>query len=160
MRTLIWLLCLIPMALPCHASAPRIRSVMFPFASELPSNEITDIFQDSTGFIWLGTSNGLGRYDGHNVQTVLSDYRCPDRSTVVYNQLYRDHNNTLWICSPNGLLRHDKAGNRLVRCYPSIGLHNNPYCLFQDKWTVLTLPCDHYISRLSNINTINHEYYI
>lgn len=218
MRTLIWLLCLIPMALPCHASAPRIRSVMFPFASELPSNEITDIFQDSTGFIWLGTSNGLGRYDGHNVQTVLSDYRCPerltdnritcfaederqvwigtfkglnvydkktmvfrpyphkalqyvcvcsmchtgdgylwiaghdalyrlhtatghctlyrlnysDKSTVAYNQLYRDRNNTLWICSQNGLLRHDKAGNRFVR-YPSIGIHNNPYCLFQDK---------------------------
>lgn len=30
----------------------------------LPSNTITTIFQDSKGYIWIGTNNGLARYDG------------------------------------------------------------------------------------------------
>ncbi|TAF32289.1 MAG: hypothetical protein EAZ57_09315 [Cytophagales bacterium] len=31
---------------------------------DLPSNTIYDIFQDSKGYIWLGTDGGLYRYDG------------------------------------------------------------------------------------------------
>ena len=39
----------------------------------LPSNHINDMIQDKTGYIWLGTSNGLCRYDGYsfmNLQTL------------------------------------------------------------------------------------------
>lgn len=35
--------------------------------SGLPSNRMNDMVQDSTGYIWLGTSNGLCRYDGYAV---------------------------------------------------------------------------------------------
>ena len=30
----------------------------------LPSNHITTLFQDSRGYLWIGTDNGLSRYDG------------------------------------------------------------------------------------------------
>lgn len=32
----------------------------------LPSNTITCLMQDHSGFIWIGTNNGLCRYDGYN----------------------------------------------------------------------------------------------
>lgn len=32
----------------------------------LPHSEITSIIQDKTGFLWLGTLNGLTRYDEFN----------------------------------------------------------------------------------------------
>ena len=34
----------------------------------LPHNTVRDILQDSRGFIWFGTLNGMGRYDGYNLK--------------------------------------------------------------------------------------------
>ena len=33
--------------------------------SGLTENTITDLFQDSDGYIWIGTNNGLFKYDGY-----------------------------------------------------------------------------------------------
>ena len=33
-------------------------------ADGLPSNKVNDIAQDSLGFVWMATGNGLCRYDG------------------------------------------------------------------------------------------------
>ena len=33
----------------------------------LPSNEVRKLYQDSDGFIWIPTYNGLARYDGYDV---------------------------------------------------------------------------------------------
>ena len=35
--------------------------------STLLSSEIIDLMQDQDGFIWVASSEGLGRYDGHDV---------------------------------------------------------------------------------------------
>ena len=32
---------------------------------------VTQIFQDSKGFLWFGTYNGLNRYDGYNFKIFL-----------------------------------------------------------------------------------------
>lgn len=37
--------------------------------SGLPSNEVYSLFQDSKGFIWIATGNGLCRYDGFEFKT-------------------------------------------------------------------------------------------
>lgn len=42
----------------------------------LASNSVVDLFQDSRGFIWVGTEYGVGRYDGYDFKTfrhVMSD---------------------------------------------------------------------------------------
>ena len=39
--------------------------------SGLPSNRIMDIFQDSTGYIWLASYDGLIRFDGNNYTNLL-----------------------------------------------------------------------------------------
>ncbi|MEZ5048228.1 MAG: two-component regulator propeller domain-containing protein [Saprospiraceae bacterium] len=31
----------------------------------LPSNECHEVYQDSRGYLWVGTDNGLVRYDGY-----------------------------------------------------------------------------------------------
>lgn len=37
----------------------------------LPSNRVNDMVQDATGYVWLGTSNGLCRYDGYSFMTMV-----------------------------------------------------------------------------------------
>ena len=38
----------------------------------LPDNSINDIFQDSRGFLWIGTNAGLSRFDGENFKNYTS----------------------------------------------------------------------------------------
>lgn len=35
----------------------------------LPNQQVEAIVQDADGYIWIGTRNGLAKFDGYNVQT-------------------------------------------------------------------------------------------
>ena len=64
----------------------------------LPSNRINDLIQDKIGYIWLGTSNGLCRYDGYsfmNLQT-LGDRNGNITANVGTIHL-DDKNGLMWI---------------------------------------------------------------
>lgn len=39
----------------------------------LPSNAVSDIYQDQKGFMWFSTNNGLARYDGNQMKVYLQD---------------------------------------------------------------------------------------
>ncbi len=39
----------------------------------LPSNAVSDIYQDQKGFMWFSTNNGLARYDGSLMKVYLQD---------------------------------------------------------------------------------------
>ena len=45
---------------------PRIKQLSI--KDGLSNSHITTIFQDSKGFIWIGTRNGLNRYDGYEMR--------------------------------------------------------------------------------------------
>lgn len=64
----------------------------------LSSNSITVVFQDSKGFIWIGTDDGLNRYDG----TTFEIYRhiTTDDTSISGNyiiSLAEDNDGNIWI---------------------------------------------------------------
>jgi len=70
----------------------------------LNQNSIYSIIQDKTGFIWLGTSNGLIKNDG----TVFKSYvPHPGDSTTLLNNLvtdiFQDDQEILWVGTQSGL---------------------------------------------------------
>ena len=71
------------LGLSLEVPAQAIWSADFPFAGELPSNEMTELYQDEDGFVWIGTTNGLSRYDGYRLQTFQTDYLHPNRLNNV-----------------------------------------------------------------------------
>jgi hypothetical protein len=48
----------------------------------LPSNTIYDIYQDSKGFIWIGTDFGISRFDGHHFENFTSSNGLPDNEVL------------------------------------------------------------------------------
>ncbi len=72
------------------------------------------IMQDSQGFMWFGTEDGLDRYDGYELRHFI--HRPGDPSTLPNNwvsALARDSTGTLWIGTDGGGLRwHDTAAGQ------------------------------------------------
>lgn len=66
----------------------------------LPSMTIYDIVQDDAGYIWIGTSNGLCKYDGHEIIT-LPKKRLKDGEIV---NLILDDDNRVWFSNLSGQL--------------------------------------------------------
>jgi len=75
----------------------------------LKQKEIWCITQDKQGYLWLGTHNGLLRYDGYKFRTYKHQ---PDDSTTIHqNQiraLFMDSRGWLWIGTTNGLSLYDQ----------------------------------------------------
>ena len=64
----------------------------------LSNSQINYMFQDSRGFIWIGTSYGLNRYDGYRFRTYYSN---PSDTTTLRNnyvdQIWEDGDGKLWL---------------------------------------------------------------
>ncbi len=71
----------------------------------LPQGTVTSMVQTPDGYLWLGTQNGLVRFDGVNFKVFNED----NTSTIKNNriiQLFVDRQGTLWIgTEQGGLLR-------------------------------------------------------
>jgi len=68
----------------------------------LPQSSVKCIFQDSTGFIWFGTFNGISKFNGtkfvnYNVENGLSDNNV--------SSILEDSKGNLWITTSQGLDR-------------------------------------------------------
>ena len=59
-------------------SAQKIEVRPIPLLDKLPVKAIHRIFQDSDGYMWYGTFNGLCRYDGYDINVFRSDIFTPN----------------------------------------------------------------------------------
>ena len=108
---------LLSIGLCLKLQAQAIWSADFPFAEDLPSNEMTDIFQDKEGFIWIGTTHGLARYDGyelHTFQTNQTDTLSAAGLSHDYITGITENDSFLWIGTNKGLnfINKKKLPNR------------------------------------------------
>lgn len=81
----------------------------------LTSSFVSCITQDSTGFIWIGTSQGLNRYDGYSARPYLNVEG--DSLSLVNNgvtDLFIDNKGTLWVGTNNGLCVYNKYSDNFT----------------------------------------------
>lgn len=98
-RILSIMLCLTDYSL----TAQPIIAKQMPFLEQLPSNEILNLHQDKDGFIWLGTKNGLGRYDGYQLQSFRSDFNQPHLLTDNFIWCFAEDDNSLLLGTRHGV---------------------------------------------------------
>ncbi len=87
-------------------------------AGGLPSNDCRVVFQDSRGFIWIGMTDGIARYDGHRMRVFRN---IPGDSTSIdgnnMNRIYEDNDSSLWIAHHSGLARFDPRTEKFINFY-------------------------------------------
>lgn len=97
-----------------------------PQSDKLPVQSVTRIFQDSEGYIWYGTGDGLCRDDGYNIRVFRTNMhnRTVMRSNVV-DYITEDLQKRLWIGTGQGLYILDKSTYQLHTPFASL-LDNQP----------------------------------
>ena len=98
-------------------SAKKIQVHGLPHINQLPTHIINTVFQDSQGYIWYGTQDGLCRDDGYSVQTFRNDFLNVGMALKSNNitSLAEDSvANRIWIGTNRGLYILDKQNNRIT----------------------------------------------
>ena len=82
----------------------------------LSQNTVHSILQDSDGFMWFATEDGLNKYDGYNFTVFKNDQL--DSTSISDNfiwKIYQDKKGVLWICTNSGgLCRFDKEKEKFI----------------------------------------------
>src|SRR5690349_892223 len=98
-----------------QSSLEKIKFSRIDVNAGLSNSNVTRILQDSRGFLWVGTTDGLNKYDGYN----FSIYRqVPGDTTGMLNNsitfLFEDSEGMVWVSTANrGLYFYDRTHDRL-----------------------------------------------
>ena len=82
----------------------------------LINRTVYDIFQDSYGFIWIGTQQGMQRFDG----VTFKDFKYSEEDTVglwhnFVTSFSEDSAKNVWITTPGGINKYIRKTDRLER---------------------------------------------
>ena len=80
--------------------------------SSLSHDFATCVVRDSTGFIWIGTTNGLNRFDGHSMTPFYKGDLSLPGSVIL--DLCLDKDRRMWVKTTDGTCRYDFRSDRFV----------------------------------------------
>ncbi len=142
------LLLLTPQLLLSQGQIPTQRFRVLGLESGLPHLTVGDISQDERGFIWVGTSNGLARFDGHGFRVSDPQTHPGELLSGLISGLQTDGKGHLWLGTRGaGLYRYREWEDQFDRYRPvsdSISLPNDyvNQILWQEKTDVLWVATD------------------
>ena len=88
-------------------NAQRIFSTSYTMDDGLAANRVYSILQDSCGFMWFGTDDGLSRFDGITFKNYyLSEYVNATTSNSV-KKIFIDSRGRMWIGLDSGIVIYD-----------------------------------------------------
>jgi ligand-binding sensor domain-containing protein/signal transduction histidine kinase len=98
--------------------AERIPVRSYTSADGLADNHVNRIRQDSRGFIWIATDEGLSRFDGYEFVNYTTAHGLPHRWV---NDLIETRHGGYWVATDGGVCRFDPAkppsSNSAFACY-------------------------------------------
>lgn len=136
------------------AQSPEYNFTNYTVLDGLSNDHVFCIFKDSRGFIWIGTENGLNRFDGYNFKTyyhIASEGQSLSNSNI--SSIYEDTYKNLWIGTSEGLNRYIPEFDNFERIKNKNCFHKDYdwiRSIYQDKHGTLWIGT-------SNLNIYNYE---
>ncbi|RLC11088.1 MAG: hypothetical protein DRI57_19415 [Deltaproteobacteria bacterium] len=137
------ILLVIVLTISASATADDIRFGRITIEQGLSQNSVSCILQDTRGFMWFGTMEGLNKYDGYSFTHYL---HTPENPTGIsdsqINAICEDRSEVLWIGTSGGLNRLNRKSERFVHYrYDSQNAqslsHDNVRTISEDKSGIL-----------------------
>jgi len=91
-----------------NAIVPNILFKRFYSSNGLPDERIRSIFQDHNGYLWIGTMNGICRYDGYSFKNF---FKTKNDNSISGNWAYtitEDAEHNIWIGTNEGFSKFDQ----------------------------------------------------
>lgn len=100
--------------LVCTATYGEIRQPIkfqqISVSQGLSQSTVFDIAQDRNSYLWIGTSDGLNRFDGYEFSLYSHDQDDPSSiSSNKISTIFTDSRGTLWIGSSQGISRYNNG---------------------------------------------------
>ncbi|HEX3010089.1 MAG TPA: two-component regulator propeller domain-containing protein [Bacteroidales bacterium] len=107
LRSFLFVILLLP--LQYAASQDFVTDIeSYTVASGLSQTTINTVFQDSRGFLWIGTQGGLNRFDGYNFKVFTPQIHKKNTISSSYvTCITEDKKGNLWIGTKNGLNKYN-----------------------------------------------------
>lgn len=95
----------------------KVKFSRIEVSSGLSNSNVNLILQDSKGFLWLGTQDGLNKFDGYTFKVYRNN---PDDTasllTNTINYIFEDSQKKIWVSTRSGGLQYyDSKLDRFVR---------------------------------------------
>ena len=99
-------------------TAPELHLNYLTVKDGLPEGAAQALLQDKEGYTWMGTQDGLVRYDGYKPKTYILGQDIPYKSVFT---LYEDKSGTLWAGTiAQGLFYYDRVKDKFIHIVSSI----------------------------------------
>ena len=79
--------------------------------------DVSDVVQDNKGLLWIGTAQGLNRYDGKEFKAYTNDPNHPffiEESFIKSNMVYDERDNSVWYMANDKLFQLQLATDSIV----------------------------------------------
>src|ERR1700759_2484372 len=100
----------------CFAQQQSLQFEHFSTREGLSQINVNCIIQDSRGFMWIGSRNGLNRYDGYKF--IIYRFDSQNKNSLSNNMIpdvVEDHEGNIWIASQGGLNEYVRNTGTFVR---------------------------------------------
>ncbi len=132
----------------------------------LSNNIVFSVLQDRQGFIWIGTKNGLSKYDGNKFTVYTHDPDNPNSLSGNYvRYLFEDHNGLLWIAlRPGGLNSFDPVTETFVHYqYDANNINslsnNSAWFIYEDSSNTLWIGTENGLNKFDPITKTFTQYH-
>src|SRR5258708_5957749 len=129
--------CLLLLSVSASVHAEQLPLKTYTIADGLARDSVNWIMQDSLGFLWFCTSEGLSRFDGYTFTNYGVDQGLPSREV---NYMIEAHDGVYWIATSYGLVRFNPkraATTQQAQAEPMFVVYRTSEQVYASEFTVL-----------------------